>query len=160
LDNKELFLIPIVNILNSKLIEFGFARAENDVNNNYEIFEWKRNRDWIYDQIKLVFSNSNPTFFYLTMSANLIFDNKEVILQHLPISLLRHSKGEYSLPMFFKKMRAQLYIEKVIEDAICSLGWFDQFANKKDCLKLIELGQGGVTPQGTLYPAVIKLLSS
>jgi hypothetical protein len=160
LDNKEIFLFPIICKLDEKLNEYRFSSAEKDSNDGYEIYEWKRNRKLFCDKVKMVFTSSTPTYFYLSLSINLIVSNNEIIIKHIPVSDLMHSNSEYRLPMLFKKLKSSQLITNIINDVIHSLKWFEQIASKEDCLEIIESGQAGITKEGTLYPAVIRFLNS
>jgi hypothetical protein len=121
--------------------------------------QWARATEWKVDVVNLLYPRTRPHFCDVTFGVNLLVVGQEFLLTGVAVSYLQHAEAYYRFPSLFARARAKSFVEGVTEDVLHSLAWFTEFDDKARCLQLVTSGEAGFTPQGSIYPQLLDLLS-
>lgn len=153
----DLLITPIVNKLND-LSEHGFVyKGPIKLNDGKIIHNWERSIGWKKERIQLFHYSKEPKWCEVTLWLYLLINNMPCLLTHDNVSKIMHSETQYKFPLFLKKLRATGFIEKVVEDILHSMLWFDN-KTRQECLKVLESDNTSINKDSTVYQNAIDLL--
>jgi hypothetical protein len=150
--NTEAFIASLCDSMTEGLAKYSFFRESEKLRliDGTEI-RWSRLTGWKSEVVRVVFPNKFVENVDIGLDVELLLPcSKKILLDGRTVDYISgRKKGTYYFPVFSVFDRS--FIEKLVDDTIKSLNWFNDYRTSRDCLARLvndETNMGQLKAEG------------